>query len=80
MWQFATPFFNAPLAQLVEHRSPKSMVWVRVLHGVPDSGENMLQFLLCLFGFHGATEIDHTVDDEEVKVCRDCGKVKSKLS
>ena len=31
------PFFNAPLAQLVEHRSPKSMVWVQVLHGVPDS-------------------------------------------
>lgn len=25
----------APLAQLVEHRSPKSMEWVRVLHGVP---------------------------------------------
>lgn len=29
------PFFNASLAQLVEHRSPKSVVWVRVLHGVP---------------------------------------------
>ena len=45
-----------------------------------NSGENMLRFLMCLFGFHGATEIDYTIDDEEVKVCRDCGKVKSKLS
>ena len=34
----------------------------------------MLQFLLCLFGLHGATEIDYTVDDEETKVCRDCLK------
>ena len=34
----------------------------------------MLQFLLCLFGLHGATEIDYTVDDEEIKVCRDCLK------
>ena len=32
----------------------------------------MLRFLLCLFGLHGATEIDYTVDDEEIKVCRDC--------
>ncbi len=32
----------------------------------------MLQFLLCLFGLHGAAEIDYTVDDEEIKVCRDC--------
>ena len=36
------PFFIAPLAQLVEHRSPKSMVWVQVLHGVPDS--NSVEF------------------------------------
>ena len=36
----------------------------------------MLQFLKCLFGFHGATEIDHTIDDEEINVCRNCGKVK----
>ena len=36
----------------------------------------MLRFLMCLFGFHGATEIDYTIDDEEIKVCRDCGKVK----
>ena len=35
---------------------------------------HMLQFLLCLFGLHGATEIDYTVDDEEIKVCRDCLK------
>ena len=32
---------------------------------------HMLRFLLCLFGLHGATEIDYTVDDEEIKVCRD---------
>ena len=35
---------------------------------------HMLQFLLCLFSLHGATEIDYTVDDEEIKVCRDCLK------
>ena len=34
----------------------------------------MLQFLLCLFGLHGATEIDYTVDGDEIKVCRDCLK------
>lgn len=32
----------------------------------------MLRLLMCLFGLHGATEIDYTVDDEEIKVCRDC--------
>ena len=32
----------------------------------------VLRFLLCLFGLHGATEIDYTVDDEEIKVCRNC--------
>lgn len=32
----------------------------------------MFQFLMCLFGLHGATEIDYTVDGDEVKVCRDC--------
>ena len=31
---------------------------------------------MCLFGFHGATEIDYMIDDEEIKVCRDGGKVK----
>ena len=36
----------------------------------------MLRFLMCLFGFHGSTEVDYTIDDEEIKVCRDCGKVK----
>ena len=34
----------------------------------------MLRLLMCLFGFHGATEIDHTIDDEEIMVCRDCLK------
>ena len=34
----------------------------------------MLQFLMCLFSFHGATEIEYTIDDEEIKVCRDCLK------
>ena len=32
----------------------------------------MLRLLMCLFGLHGATEIDYTVDDEEIKVCRGC--------
>lgn len=32
----------------------------------------MFQLLKCLFGFHGATEIDYTFDGDEVKVCRDC--------
>ncbi len=34
----------------------------------------MLQFLKCLFGFHGVTEIDHTIDGDEIKACRDCLK------
>lgn len=33
----------------------------------------MLQFIFCLFGLHGVTEIDYTVDDE-IKVCQDCMK------
>ena len=33
----------------------------------------MLKLLMCLFGLHGATEIDYTVD-KETKVCRDCLK------
>ena len=33
---------------------------------------HMLRLLMCLFGLHGATEIDYTVDDEEIKVCRNC--------
>lgn len=33
-------------------------------------GENMFQFLMCLFGLHGATEIG----DDDVKECRDCLK------
>ena len=35
----------------------------------------MFRFLLCLFGLHGATEIDYTIDDEEIIVCRSCLKV-----
>lgn len=34
----------------------------------------MLQFIKCLLGFHGAIEIDYTIGDEEIKVCRDCLK------
>lgn len=34
----------------------------------------MFRFLLCLFGLHGATEIDYTIDDEEIKACRYCLK------
>lgn len=34
--------------------------------------KSMLQFIFCLFGLHGVTEIDYTVDDEKIKVCRDC--------
>lgn len=34
----------------------------------------MLRFLFCLFGLHGSTEIDYTIDEEEIKVCRDCLK------
>ncbi len=34
----------------------------------------MLQFIFCLFGLHGVTEIDYMVDYEEIKVCRDCLK------
>ena len=34
----------------------------------------MLQFLKCLLGFHGVTEIYHCKDGEESKVCRDCLK------
>ena len=35
----------------------------------------MLQFLICLFGFHGVTETIYCKDGE-LKVCRDCLKVK----
>ena len=36
--------------------------------------DTMFRFLLCLFGLHGATEIDYTIDDEEITVCRSCLK------
>ena len=29
----------------------------------------MLKLLMCLFGPHGATEVEYTVDGDEVKVC-----------
>lgn len=34
----------------------------------------MLRKLLCILGFHGATEIDYTIDGDQIKVCRDCLK------
>ena len=34
----------------------------------------MLRLLMCLFGLHGATEIDYSCDDDEIKECRDCLK------
>ena len=34
----------------------------------------MLRLLMCLFGLHGAAEVEYTTDDEEIKVCRDCMK------
>ncbi len=30
----------------------------------------MIQFLLCLFSFHGATEVEYTGDDEEFGAVR----------
>lgn len=36
--------------------------------------KNMMQFIFCLFGLHGATEITYTCDHDEVKQCRDCLK------
>ena len=38
---------------------------------------NMFRFLLCLFGLHGATEIDFNDYQDDVfytEVCRDCNK------
>lgn len=34
----------------------------------------MFQFIFCLFGLHGATEINYNLDHEEVKECRTCLK------
>lgn len=31
---------------------------------------------MCLFGLHDATEINYTIDDEQIKVCRDYLKEK----
>ncbi len=30
----------------------------------------MFRFLMYLFSLHGATEVDYTVYDEELKLCR----------
>ena len=38
----------------------------------------MLQFLKCLFGLHGATEVEYSADNKEIEVCRDCLKEKEK--
>lgn len=32
----------------------------------------MLQLLFCLFGLHGATEVEYPIIDKETNVCRDC--------
>ena len=34
----------------------------------------MLQLLFCLFGLHGATEVEYPISDKETNVCRDCLK------
>ena len=68
---------NAPMAERIMHRTsiptyvgsnPTGRTNIQEIH--------MLQFLKCLFGFHGAVEIDHTIDGDEIKVCRSCLKVK----
>jgi len=40
--------------------------------------KHMLRFLFCLFGLHGATEVEYPISDEENNVCRDCLKEVSK--
>ncbi|SCC72704.1 hypothetical protein GA0116959_111114 [Acinetobacter albensis] len=34
----------------------------------------MLQFLFCLFGYHGVAEVEYPLTDQEINVCRDCLK------
>jgi len=34
----------------------------------------MLRFILCFVGCHGVSEFDHTEDNKDIKVCRDCLK------
>lgn len=34
----------------------------------------MIQFIFCLFGLHGATEINYGGEYEEIKECRNCLK------
>lgn len=36
----------------------------------------MFQFIKCLFGFHGVTEVHHCKDGD-IEVCRNCLKVKN---
>ena len=38
----------------------------------------MLQLLFCLFGLHGATEVEYLISDKETNVCGDCMKEVSK--
>ena len=55
---------------------PLSLKQLSSIHdrAVHSQEKHMFQFICCLFGLHGATEIDYTVDDFEVKKCRDCLK------
>ena len=34
----------------------------------------MLQFIMCLFGYHGVAEVEYPIADKESNVCRDCLK------
>jgi hypothetical protein len=34
----------------------------------------MIRLLMCIFGLHGAREIDYTNDHKEICVCRECLK------
>ena len=34
----------------------------------------MIRLLMCIFGLHGAREIDYTNDQKEICVCRECLK------
>ena len=36
----------------------------------------MFKFLMCLFGLHGASEVEHTIDGDQVIICRECFKEK----
>lgn len=36
----------------------------------------MFRLLLCLFGLHGASEVEYTIDGDQVIICRECLKEK----